>query len=92
MFPSNNSNNKNLNTIPNNLYINNILPNQQNNIININNYNDAPNNNQQKVLNQNQIQGAQYYSNRNNPLNNIRSTLQQNHVVNTNVTFLMLKK
>ena len=92
MFPSNNSNNKNLNTIPNNLYINNILPNQQNNIININNYKVPPNNNQQKVLNQNQIQGAQYYSNRNNPLNNIRSTLQQNHVVNTNVTFLMLKK
>ena len=82
MLPSYNNINQNFNAFSNNLSIYNNTSAQQNN--NIYNINDPRNYNQQRVVNPNPNQGAHYYSNKDNPLNNIRPTHQQNQVVNTN--------
>ena len=82
MLPSNNRNNPNLNEFSNNLNIYNTTSAQQNN--NIYNINDPNNYIQQRLVNPNPNQGAHYYSNKDNLLNNMRPTHQQNQVVNTN--------
>ena len=82
MLPSYNNNNQNFNAFSNNLSIYNNTSAQQNN--NTYNINVPYNYNQQRVVNPNPNQGAHYYSNMDNPLNNKRFTHQQYQAVNTN--------
>lgn len=82
MLPSYNNINQNFNAFSNNLSIYNNTSAQQNN--NTYNKNVPHNYNQQRVVNPNPNQGAHYYSNMDNPLNNKRFTHQQNQVVITN--------
>ena len=82
MLPSYNNINQNFNAFSNNLSIYNNTSAQQNNNTNI--INVPHNYNQQRVVNPNPNQGAHYYSNMDNTLNNIRPTNQQNQVVITN--------